>query len=264
MNISTVIGFAIGLAVLYFGVFASAPNPQMFLDEHAIILVVGGTLCAAFISFPISKLVKIATLFVKVALFKNHTSNQAIVKAIGDAASAARTNPLVLANMKGPHPFLNEGFQLVGEGLLSESDLDEVLRHRSQFFKTSYMHDAKVIQSLAKYPPAFGLLGAVTGMMAMMMKLGSSGPEVIGQAMGIALVATFWGIGIANFVFLPLAEFYNKLAVEDHYSRIIISEGMLMLKRKETPVVVLEKLNSFLPVKDRIKDSAVGGAARAA
>lgn len=252
MNFSTLLGFCFAAGVLYFGVFGSAPNPHIFMDPHALILVMGGTVTVSLISFPIKKLFGIMRHFFRVVFLRKHVDNKKLVQSIVEAAAVAKANPPALTAQKGPHPFLTEAFQMVGEGVLGEADLFEVLSQRSSLFKASYAQDAKVFQALSKYPPAFGLLGAVTGMIAMMMKLGTSNSEAIGAAMGIALIATFWGIATANLLLLPLADFYGKLATDDAYQRSLIVEGAMMLKRRESPIVITEKLNSFLSMDQRI------------
>jgi len=252
MNISSILGYVIAILVVYFGVVASISKPEIFLNSHALILVFGGTITAAFVSFPMAKLANIARFFVKSVLFGKKLQNSALVQNIIEGARVAKTNPNALTNVKMVHPFLNEAFSLVADGVLNENDLEDVLQRRSEHFKTSYMQDAKIFQSLSKYPPAFGLLGAVSGMVAMMLELGSSKPEQIGAAMGVALIATFWGIAVANIILLPLADYYMKLAVDDNYQRKIIVEGALLVKRRESPIVVIEKLNSYLPINERL------------
>lgn len=267
MNIASLIGFLIAGAVLWLGVIHPMKDPTIFGNDHALYLVLGGTLCATFISFPLKKIFSILLLFVKRVFLKNTKNRADIVKGLVEAAGVAKSNPLALANLKSPHDFGTEGYRLIADGVLSEHDLQETLTQRAKFFKKLYTDDAKVFHSIAKYPPAFGLLGAVTGMISMMGNLGTGGPETIGKAMAIALVATFWGIALANFVLNPLADLYMKIADEDYAQRIMIVEGLLMIKRRESPMVVQEKLNGFLPLKERLQSSigsSGGGSAKAA
>jgi chemotaxis protein MotA len=261
MNIASLIGFVIAGIVLWFGVLVSMKDPKIFMDAHALYLVLGGTACATFISFPIKKIFTIAALFFKRVFLKNTKNRPEIVKNLVDAAGVAKTNPLQLANMASPHDFAAEGYKLIADGVLSEHDMQETLMARAKFFKKQYHDDAKLFHSISKYPPAFGLLGAVTGMIAMMGNLGTGGPEAIGKAMAIALVATFWGIALANFVLNPLADLYMKIADEDFAQRQMIAEGLMMIKRRESPLVVQEKLNSYLPLKDRLSGGSGGGSA---
>lgn len=264
MNFSSLIGFIFGGAVLYFAITGSVEKSQIFADPHALILVFGGTLTVSLMSFPFGKLFAIAKLFVKVVFFNKKVSDVELVRNLIDASNIAKSNPQGLAQMRSPHAFATEGYQLIAEGLLSESDLYEVLQKRSSYFKGTYGQDAKVFAALAKYPPAFGLLGAVTGMVGMMFKLGTSGSEKIGESMGVALIATFWGIAVANLLLLPLADFYAKLASDDSAQRNLIVEGLMMLKRRESPLVVMEKLNSFLSIRDRLMGGEATSSRRAA
>jgi chemotaxis protein MotA len=224
----------------------------MFLDSHALILVVGGTGAAALIAFPLGRILDLVKMFFFGVIFKTQGENAQIIREIICSAPIAQFNPEFLNTRRSSHPFLREGYLLISEGLLDESQLHDVLRKRSQQFKKIYMADAKMLNALAKFPPAFGLLGATTGMIAMMTKLGSGGQDSIGPAMAIALVATFWGIAVANFILLPLADYATRVALDDLGTRQIITEGLMMLKRRESPMLVAEKLNSYLPVKKRV------------
>jgi chemotaxis protein MotA len=252
-------------SVVWFGVIGPAANRNMFMDSHALILVIGGTMAAAFIAFPLKKIMGMFKVLVKEVMFKRSSPNVALVKEIIDASNVAKLDPAALGGRTATHPFLKEGYQMIADGVLSDSELHEVLKKRSMFFKKDYGGDAKMFTALAKFPPAFGLLGASSGMIAMMGSLGNgAGQQYIGQAMAIALVATFWGIGIANLVLLPLADYYHKLADDDFYTRLLVMEGIMMLKRRESPIVVVEKMNSFLHVSERVNAPAAASSGRRA
>jgi chemotaxis protein MotA len=265
MNLASIIGFTMAVVVVWFGVIGPAVNRNIFMDSHALILVLGGTTAAAFIAFPIKKIFGMFRVLLKEVIFKRHSPNVDLVKEIVDASNVAKMDPSSLANRHASHPFLKEGFLLIADGVLSDAELSEVLKKRSLFFKKAYGGDAKMFTALGKFPPAFGLLGASSGMIAMMGNLGGEGGQAsIGAAMAIALVATFWGIGLSNLIILPLADYYHKLADDDFYTRLLIMEGLLMLKRRESPLVVVEKMNSFLHLSDRIPSSGAASSGRRA
>jgi chemotaxis protein MotA len=272
MNYTSILGFGVAACILWFGVFRTATQPGLFLDPHALLLVLGGTLAAALIAYPVGRLVDLGRMFIYGFLFKRLSDNEAIVRELVVSAITARISPAALAYRKSSHPFLSEGYQLIAEGKVPADHLREILNQRSRYFRRSYMADAKLLTALAKFPPAFGLLGASTGMIAMMINLGTGGQETIGPAMAIALVATFWGIALANFVLLPLADYATRTANDDTSTRQIIVEGLVMLKEGVPPELLSERLNSFLPVHRRVKevlvakdrDEAVAAAAAAA
>lgn len=265
MNFSLILGIVGAGVVVWLGAIKSVADPSIFLDSHALILVLGGTAAAALIAFPMRKIIGLAKVLVTKVLLNKSVKTKDLVSEFVAASQVIRANPNELANRKAPHPFMEEGYQLIAEGVLGDSDLKEVLSQRSLFFKKDYSADAKIWLALSKFPPAFGLLGASSGMIAMMASLESQ-KDNIGAAMAVALVATFWGIGFANLVLLPLSDFYQKLTTDDYAMRCIVVEGLMLLKRRESPLVVVEKLNSHLPLHERLSsDSAMsGGMGRAA
>lgn len=103
-----------------------------------------------------------------------------------------------------------------------------------------------------KFPPGLGLLGASSGMIEMMVGLNSSGMDGIGNAMAVALVATFWGIAIANFVFLPLADYAARVASEDFFTRSLVVHGISLIKQGMAPKIIAETLISQLAIRDQV------------
>jgi chemotaxis protein MotA len=152
------------------------------------------------------------------------------------------------------HPFLAEGLNLLQKNYLTRAELEDVLHARRLVFKKKYLQDAKILNAVAKYPPAFGLLGASTGMIAMMTNLGGpGGTSMIGASMAVALVATFWGIAAANFLLLPLADYAQRIIVVDQEIRELIIEGTMMIYDNADDEVLAERLRSRLQVGDRYK-----------
>jgi len=75
---------------------------------------------------------------------------------------------------------------------LGEEDLKEVLNRRSQYFKSNYLNDAKMLSTMGKFPSALGMLGSTVGLVDMMSGLSKLGQAGIGESMALALVTTFW------------------------------------------------------------------------
>jgi len=138
MNISVVLGVLAAAVVVWFGAIKSVIDPMIFLDSHALILVLGGTSAAALIAFPIRKIFGLAKVLVTKVLLNKTVKTKALVEEFVKASQVVRSNPNELANRKAPHPFIEEGYQLIAEGVLSDKDLKEVLNQRSMFFKKDY------------------------------------------------------------------------------------------------------------------------------
>ncbi|MBN8537713.1 MAG: MotA/TolQ/ExbB proton channel family protein [Deltaproteobacteria bacterium] len=254
MNISTLIGFGVAALVLWFGVLHSTPNPKLFLDPHALILVCGGTLAAALIAFPIKKLIGFFDFFISGVLLKKNLKTVVIGEQIFRSYEMHKANHMdQLVNESGFHPFLVESVKMISRHQFEDHELEEILETRIESIKTAYLNDAKMLNALAKFPPAFGLLGASTGMIVMMTRLGSGGAETIGPAMAIALVATFWGIAVANLVFLPLSDYANKVALDEARQRKMIADSVRAMNKKCSIAFLTEITLGHLPMSDRMK-----------
>lgn len=250
MNISLLFGIAAAVLTMWFGVFKSVENPKFYLDYHALILVCGGTFAAALIGFPFSKLADLGDTLIN-WLFRKKSPDYKIVEELYEVAIYYKKYKDLVSSVEFSHPFIREGFEFVKSDAFNERQVQDILTKRIVAFKKALQTDAKMLNAIAKFPPAFGLLGASTGMIAMMLNLNSGGSKAIGPAMAIALVATFWGIALANLIFLPLADFANKIAQDDSHTRLIIMEGLLLVKKNEEPHVIVEILKSHLPAADR-------------
>lgn len=253
MNISAWIGFAIAFAVLYMGVLHGATNPYLFLDPHALILVCGGTIAAGLIAFPLKRFAEIRDLILLGVLFKRKQPGIDVAKQLVEASQLYRERGFEGLKLLGEphHPFLAEALYFVGKDYIDAFELRNVLEKRSTYFKKRYQQDYKTLNALGKFPPAFGLLGATTGMIAMMTQL-SGKPDQIGPAMATALVATFWGIAVANFLVLPLADYANRVVQEDQGLRNLIIEGVLAIKEGQPTIIVFERLAASLPPQSRL------------
>ena len=254
MNISTIFGIAIAIWVLWSGVFAHAQNPKLFLDSHAIILVLGGTLAAALIAFPYRKLLGLIDFILMGAIFKSK------IKSCDLGMQVILTSDLFKSNQikdryysLGYHPFLVESIVLLLNEKFSSEELVEILDSRIELVKNDYLSDAKLLNALAKFPPAFGLLGASTGMISMMTKLGGGGAETIGPSMAIALVATFWGIAVANFILLPLCDHATKIAHDEVKNRKMIADCIIAINNQRSLSFIAEKLISHISFAERKK-----------
>ena len=98
-----------------------------------------------------------------------------------------------------------------------------------------------------------GLMGAVLGMIALLSRLGKPGAEsTIGPAMSVALVATLYGIALANMIIIPIGENLAQCAKEIKTKNLIIVEGVRLISEKTNPIVLAEELNSFLLPAERV------------
>ncbi len=258
MNFSTLFGFALAAVVFLHSVLTSTDNREIFMTEHAIIIVVGGTMAAGSICFPIKKILTLGWIAIKKMFFGSKVDYPEIIRSIIDLGEKSRNDAAFLKNEipKIGNPFLADAMQLITEGL-NEDQMVEILSLRIQTHSKRYTAEANIFKTLAKFPPAFGLLGTTLGMIALLQKLGGEdASKQIGPAMAIGLVATLYGIAMTNLIFIPISENLIESNREDTIMRKIVMEGALMIKAKMHPIMIEQKLNSYLLPNERVSFKA--------
>jgi chemotaxis protein MotA len=250
MNKSSIFGFLIVGVVLYASVFQTTKNPQIFFHTSSLILVLGGTLAVAFIAFPFASLAKTVDYLLWGFLFKKKREYLKVSQDIAGARSAFQNGQSFTAS-DDSHPFLKESVILLLNGNIADDGFEEVLRQRSEYFKKKYKDDAKVLISLAKYPPAFGLLGAAVGMIEMMNALSTGAQVNIGQTMMLAFASTFWGIAFSHFLILPLADSASKAVDDDHMLRSLIIDGVVLIRQRVSDDHFQAYMRGYLSLSDR-------------
>lgn len=255
MNVSAPLGFLVGLLVIGFAVTQGLDNPKIFLDAHAAVIVLGGTLAAAMICLPLSHLFALFKIFLQTVTGSRkeqiiHTINEIV--SVSESVSAGRSIAELSATIK--NPFLKESLELMDKGGLTDDQLQEVLAMRVEQQNEMYKKEGVTYKIIAKFPPAFGLVGATLGMIALLQGLGAPDAfQKLGPSMSIALVATFYGLILANVFIIPVGENLTHAAEDDLTIRKIIAHGVLLIKNKQHPLIVSEYLKSYISPKQRNK-----------
>lgn len=254
--------FLFGGFVIILSALTSTKDPLVFLNLHAFMMVVGGTIAAAAISFRFDRIVTLTRVFVNRVVRGTTTDHLPLIKEIMKLSEAYRTHSPTMKIMidEIKDPFFKEGMKVLTEGLFETDDMLRVMQTRTNAIYQRYFEEAVKFKTLGKFPPAFGLMGAVMGMISIMKDLGNSGGgATIGPAMALALVGTLYGIGFANMVIIPIGENLLESAKELKLKNTIIIEGIKLISMKKNPIIVAEELNSFLPVNQRLDWKTVVG-----
>lgn len=249
MNFSTVFGILVAFGVLITSILTSTKSPHVFLDPHGILIVIGGTAAAGLMCFPIKSYVRVAGVIFNKFLGAYATRHETVIFEIVDLARGVRENSEYLkTKVKSlKTPFLSDAVQLMTLGGIPEEELDEILVKRAATHTKRYDYDVGVFKTLAKFPPAFGLLGTTLGMISLLQQLGAKDAQkLLGPAMAIGLVATFYGLVVANLVFIPIAENLANINRDDETLRTIVIDGLRLVRKREHPKVVEEHLKSYL------------------
>ncbi len=254
MNFMSLIAFLFAGTVLWYGVFSSG-NSEVFINLHAILIVIGGTIAAAAISFQVDRIFLLFGAFFRRVILGRKLNYVKIIEDIIILADIYRTrqNELDKAIQETSDPFLKESMTAIVDQVLNKEQLLRVLRMRVNTIYQRQVEEMMKFRTVGKYPPAFGLMGTTLSMITLLQKLGQSGGQkMIGPSMAIGLVATFYGLALANLVFNPVSENLHDSARETRLKNMIIVEGIRLILENANALVLAEELNSFLLENERV------------
>jgi chemotaxis protein MotA len=255
MNIMQILSIMLAMGVFGMAMFTATDNPKAFLDYHGLLVVLGGTLSAAAVSFQLNRLGSLLKVFWNRTILGKKVDYRNTIRSLIKVADAfQKESPDLKQIIKGQNdPFMTECFDVLLDGIGDADYAYGLMKRRNDAIYELYMHDANKFKALGKYPPAMGLLGAVTGMIALLGSLGKPGAEKhIGPAMSVALVATLYGIAFANFFVIPISENLIEAAKETRRKNLVIITGLRLISRGTNPIILAEELNSFLLPLDRL------------
>jgi chemotaxis protein MotA len=140
-------------------------------------------------------------------------------------------------------PFLRKGLQLVIDGSEPES-IRSILEVELDTREAVDLRAAKVFEGMGIYAPTLGIIGAVLGLMAVMQNLAD--PSKLGHGIAAAFTATVYGIGLANLLFLPVANKLKTVVSAQTHVREMLLEGMISIAQGENPRAIEAKLAGYL------------------
>lgn len=255
MNIRILLGLAIVFGVFIFSLITAGDNPSRFLDIHGFVIVIGGTFGASALAYGLDRTFKLFRIALLRTLKEQAIDYKGTIKTLMDLDEVFRNNKAeVKAKLEQvKDPFIKEAVGVTLESAMPDDEIEEMLWSRVNSMALRYTNDANIFTSIGKYPPAMGLLGAVMGMVMLLATVGQEGAESqIGPALSVALVATFYGIALANLIIIPIGENMAQGAKELKIKNAMIVEGAMLIKSGTNPIILADKLNSFLLPSERL------------
>jgi len=223
----------------------------MFFSFAGLIIVVGGVITVAFMSFDADDVHK-ALESIR-ALFKETQPPPENLKS--DVTAMIYCARLVMEKgMRNLESIIDKvGIQdsFVKYGLtmvVSEYAPDDVRQMMETAANATYERDnrpVEVLQAMTSHAPAFGMVGTLVGMVAMLCSMNDD-IAGIGPSLAVAFLSTLYGVLSARMVYIPAASRLRQIVAQRRFRNDLIIEGMVMLVSKKTPMFVQDRLNSFL------------------
>lgn len=259
MDIGTIIGLIAGTSLVLGAIFM-ASDLSPFIDYPSMMIVGGGSTCAALISFPIQNVAAVARVVRNCFFVKPRDPATLIADMVKYAEVARRDGILALENTTAQidDPFIVSGIQMAVDGT-DPSLIEVIMTSELESVESRHADGKALFDNIGKFAPAFGMVGTLVGLIIMLKNM--SDPESIGPAMAVALLTTFYGALLSNLVALPLAEKLGRRSKEELTLKMIVIRGIMAIQAGDNPRIVEQKLKTFLP--NRIRQRLMGDRAAA-
>jgi chemotaxis protein MotA len=244
MDITTLAGVVLAVGGILLGQLLEGGHIGSIVQGTAALIVFGGTIGAVAVSFPLKDFVRGLRL-AAMALRDKKSDLDQIVQQIVELAGVARRDGVLALEQRLPgiqDDFLRRAVGFIVDGVDATVTRDaletEIIRH----FEEDTV-GAKVFESAGGYAPTIGILGAVLGLIHVMENLND--PSKLGGGIAVAFVATVYGVGSANILFLPIASKIKRKLTLEKERRVLIAEGVLSIQAGLNPRVLAEKIRAY-------------------
>lgn len=241
----SVVGLIVGLGAIVAGQILEGGHIGSLIQPTAFFIVMGGTLGAVMLQSPMPVFISGVRMF-KWVFFPPHiASTDVINKIVGWSMVARREGLLALDEQL---EMLVDPFEIRGLGLLVDgaepNNLREVLECQLDGYENQLKLAARVWESAGGYAPTIGILGAVMGLIHVMENL--TDPAKLGNGIAVAFVATIYGVGLANLVFLPVAK--KLMANINHLIslREMYIDGLVGIANGDNPRVIEGRMQGHI------------------
>jgi chemotaxis protein MotA len=245
MDKSSFGGVILAIGGILLGLTLEGGKIAQIMQPTSAMMVVGGTIGAVMLQFPLSVILQAFGRLRSVFFVKNTDPSAQIGQMVAFAQKARKDGVVSLDSevQKINDPFLKKSLMLAVDGTepqelrkMMELDLDNKAEHEE--------HIPKVFEAAGGFAPTVGIIGAVLGLIQVMQHLDDI--NEVGKGIAVAFVATIYGVGLANLFFLPSSGKIKMRIREEQIGREMVLEGVISILEGMNPRMLETKLNGFL------------------
>jgi chemotaxis protein MotA len=245
IDVATFVGLSLAALAILGGQALEGGSVKSILQPTAALIVLGGTFGACLVQYPLS--VALASLMAVTRIFQQpKVNNRQIIQDIIRLANKARKEGVISLEsdtQKITDQFLKRALTMAMDGV-EPRVLRETMELEISNLEEEAEQPVKFWQAAGGYSPTIGILGAVLGLIHVMENL--SDPSKLGGGIAVAFVATVYGVGLANLVYLPMSGKLKIKAKSQLTAKEIMLVGVIGILEGENPRLIDDKLKSYL------------------
>ncbi len=255
MGIATIIGIVVAVIGIIGGFIIEGGQVMALFNIPGFMIVVVGTFGATMTAFPLSSTLGIPGSAIRAITGGSGAEPKEMAEQLVEMADKARREGLLSLEeeaQKVEEPFARKGLMLMIDGTDPEA-LQSILEIDMDQEANRLREQAEIWKVGSGFSPTLGVLGAVMGLITVLSGLGGD-VAALGHGIAVAFVATFYGVGLANVLLLPINMKLMAIATEERQVREMILEGIISIQAGDNPRIVKEKLQGFLAPGNRLPE----------
>ncbi|EGL53403.1 flagellar motor component [Methylophaga aminisulfidivorans MP] len=245
MDILSILGLIIGFGAILIGQYLEGGHIDTIMNAVALLIVMGGTLGAVMLQTPMSTFLRAMRMSLWIIKPPKLSPRLQLEKILEWNQVARREGLIRLESMaiEETDLFTQKGLQLIADGIEPEV-LREVLENDLDIQESDDFQTAKVFEAMGGYSPTIGIIGAVMGLIHVMGNLAD--PASLGSGIAVAFVATIYGVGLANLLFLPIGNKLKALINKRSRLQMMLIEGLIGVADGDNPRNIESRLQAYL------------------
>ncbi len=256
IDLLSLFGLILGVGSILLGQFLDGGHMGTLINGPAALIVIGGTFGAVMLQSPANVFLRGLKISSWIFFPPRFHTEESIARII-DWSNIARKEGLLGLEIVAEEEedlFARKGLELLVDG--SEPEVMRSIMELEIDAKESFDTLAsKIYEAMGGFSPTIGIIGAVMGLIHVMGNL--SDPSKLGSGIAVAFVATIYGVGAANLLFIPIATKLKTLVNNEVMYREMIVEGLVSIAEGENPRNIQRKLEGYLD-KTTISDENEG------
>ncbi len=250
MDYASILGSILGLAGIIGGQLLEGGHIGQILQGTAAIIVVGGTMGAMFLAYPMQDIKKAISLIPSIYKNVDQDVRPVIDEIIKIATIARKEGVLAVEGQRDSivNPLFKKVIKFVIDGF-EPNTVREIIDTEIQLEYEDEENAAKVFEGAGGFAPTIGIIGAVLGLIHVMSMLND--PSKIGDGIAVAFVATVYGVGLSNLILIPWGTKLKRKAQQKMLAKEVIKLGVVGIQEGLNPHFLREKLEVFLEEKLR-------------
>ena len=249
MDIATLLGIIVGFGLVIAAIFMGG-GASWFLNAPSAMIVLGGTFGAVLINYPMSDMFGVAKV-AKNVFFSKKLKTEKVIEMLLDMSKIARREGILALENKVEEvkdSFFAKGMTLMIDGV-EPVVITKILNTELEYISDRHKLGAEMFTTMGNFAPAMGMVGTLIGLIKMLVNM--EDPSAIGPSMAVALITTFYGVILANLIFIPAAGKLKTRSNSELMQKELMISGILSIQSGDNPRVLEDKLHSFISPKNR-------------